>query len=94
MNKIEKFKTMEKILREVEDLKNSQTAVLKKIGVIETENMNINDQQLEKSLNTIYDGVHKNLQVVEQLFHSYTDNVAAFKLKENITDEMLMDIKA
>ncbi|PWJ60106.1 hypothetical protein CLV98_101282 [Dyadobacter jejuensis] len=94
MNKVEKFKTMEKILREVEDLKNSQTAVIKKIGLIEAENMNLNDQELQKSLNVIYDGVHKNLQTVEGLFHTFSDSVATFKLKENITAEMLMDIKA
>jgi len=91
MDKIEKFKTMEKILREIEDLKNSETAVIKKIGQIETENMNVNVQNLDKSLNEIYDGVYKNLQQVEDLHTSFTETVADFKEKNNITDEMLLE---
>ncbi len=94
MNKVEKYKAMEKILRELDDLKNSQTAVIKKIGQIETENMNLNNQVLEKSLLKIYDGVYQNLQVVEELHQTFGESVKGFKAKENITDEMLMDIKA
>ncbi|WP_229208507.1 hypothetical protein [Dyadobacter psychrophilus] len=82
---------MEKILREIEDLKNSETAVIKKIGQIETENMNVNVQNLDKSLNEIYDGVYKNLQHVEDLQTSFTETVADFKEKNNITDEMLLE---
>jgi hypothetical protein len=93
MEKIEKFKTMEKILREIEDLKNSETAVIKKIGQIETENMNVNIQDLDKTLSEIYDGVYKNLQVVEDLQTSFTETVADFKSKNNITDEMLLELR-
>lgn len=93
MDKIEKFKSMEKILREIEDLKNSETAVIKKIGQIETENMNLNIQNLEKSLNEIYDGIYKNLENVENLQNSFTETVADFKEKNNITDEMLLELR-
>jgi len=92
MEKIEKFKTMEKILREIEDLKNSETAVIKKIGQIETENMNLNIQELEKSIATIYDGAYKNLENIEALHTSFTETVSDFKSKNNITDEMLLEI--
>ncbi|MCE7062860.1 hypothetical protein LZG94_22355 [Dyadobacter sp. CY343] len=84
---------MEKILREIEDLKNSETAVIKKIGQIETENMNLNIQDLEKSLGAIYDGAYKNLENVETLHTSFTETVSDFKEKNNITDEMLMEIR-
>ncbi|KAA6441753.1 hypothetical protein FEM33_00320 [Dyadobacter flavalbus] len=93
MNNIEKYKSMEKILREIEDLKNSETAVIKKIGQIETENMNLNVENLDKSLNDIYDGVYQNLQHVEDLQTSFTETVADFKAKNNITDEMLLEIR-
>jgi len=92
MEKIEKFKTMEKILREIEDLKNSETAVIKKIGQIETENMNLNIQELEKSIASIYDGAYKNLENIESLHTSFTETVSDFKSKNNITDEMLLEI--
>jgi len=93
MDNIEKYKSMEKILREIEDLKNSETAVIKKIGQIETENMNLNVENLDKSLNDIYDGVYQNLQHVEDLQTSFTETVADFKAKNNITDEMLLEIR-
>ena len=93
MDNIEKYKSMEKILREIEDLKNSETAVIKKIGQIETENMNLNIENLDKSLNDIYDGVYQNLQHVEDLQTSFTETVADFKSKNNITDEMLLEIR-
>jgi len=93
MDKIEKFKTMEKVLRELEDLKNSETAVIKKIGVIETENMNLNIEDLEKSIATIYDGAYKNLENIEVLHTSFVETVSDFKEKNNITDEMLLEIR-
>ncbi|GGC11902.1 hypothetical protein [Dyadobacter sediminis] len=93
MNNIEKYKSMEKILREIEDLKNSETAVIKKIGQIETENMNLNVENLDKSLTDIYDGVYQNLQHVEDLHTSFTETVADFKAKNKITDEMLLEIR-
>jgi len=93
MDKIEKFKTMEKVLRELEDLKNSETAVIKKIGVIETENMNLNIEELEKSIATIYDGAYKNLENIEVLHTSFVETVSDFKEKNNITDEMLLEIR-
>ncbi|GLU55071.1 hypothetical protein [Dyadobacter frigoris] len=94
MDKIEKFKSMEKILREIEDLKNSETAVIKKIGQVETENMNVNVQDLDKSLNEIYDGAYKNLENIEALHVSFVDKVSDFKEKNNITDDMLLEIRS
>lgn len=93
MEKIEKFKTMEKVLREIEDLKNSETAVIKKIGQIETENMNLNIQEIEKSIAVVYDGAYKNLENIEGLHTSFSEKVADFKEKNKITDEMLMEIR-
>lgn len=93
MDKIEKYKTMEKVLREIEDLKNSETAVIKKIGQIETENMNLNIQELEKSITLIYDGAYKNLENIEGLYTSFSEKVADFKEQNKITDEMLMPLR-
>ena len=91
MDKIVKYKSMEKILREIEDLKNSETAVIKKIGQIETENMNLNIQGLDKSLTDIYDGAYKNLEHVETLHTSFSETVTQFRASNNITDEMLLE---
>ena len=44
MDKAKKFELMNKIVRELEDLQNSQTALITKIGQIEVDNMNgLND---------------------------------------------------
>jgi hypothetical protein len=93
MDNIEKYKAMEKILREIEDLKNSETAVIKKIGQVETENMNVNVDGLETSLNEIYDGAYKNLEHIETLHTSFTEKVSDFKEKNHITDDMLLEIR-
>lgn len=93
MDKIEKFKTMEKVLREIEDLKNSETAVIKKVGQIEAENINLNIQTLGKSLTQVYEGAHNNLENIESLHASFSETMSEFKSKNNITDEMLLEFK-
>jgi hypothetical protein len=67
--------------------------VIKKIGQIETENMNVNIQELEKSITLIYDGAYKNLENIEGLHTSFVETVSNFKEKNNITDEMLLEIR-
>jgi hypothetical protein len=49
MDKAQKFELMNKVVRELEDLQNSQTALITKISQIEVDNMNgLNDSYLEK----------------------------------------------
>ena len=52
MDKLKKFDLMEKIVRELEDVRNSQQAVLEKIGKIEVDNIELGDKIIEsKSVN-------------------------------------------
>ena len=44
MEKLEKLELIDKLLRELEDLKNSQTSVMKKIGQIEADNIKESDR--------------------------------------------------
>lgn len=82
MDKLEKLEMMDKILREFDDLKNSQTSVLKKISKIEADNINLGIGLLEKKLPTIWQGVDNNLDLVTNLEEEfqefrdkfYTDN--------------------
>ncbi|MFC3414682.1 hypothetical protein [Algoriphagus hitonicola] len=76
MDKLEKFEMMEKILREFEDLKNSQTSVLKKISKIEADNINLGVKLLEEKLPDIFFAVDNNLTLVTELeeqFQEYRD---------------------
>lgn len=87
MDKKEKYSLMAKIVRELEDLKNSQTAVIKKIGQIETDNINLDNKTLTKYLSTIYENVDKNLEGVYSLFTTFSEETEKFKKDNNITDE-------
>ncbi|TXE11432.1 hypothetical protein [Algoriphagus aquimarinus] len=76
MDKLEKVEMMDKILREFDDLKNSQTSVLKKISKIEADNINLGVGLLEKKLPDMWQNVDANLNLVtslEEEFQAYRD---------------------
>ena len=53
----EKIALMDKILRELDDVINSQTSVLKKIAQVEADNINLGDAALSSSLPDIHEHV-------------------------------------
>ncbi len=55
MDKMEKLNIMNKILRELEDVSNSSTALLKKIAQIETENINLGNKLLEQKIPDVFE---------------------------------------
>lgn len=57
---------MDKILRELEDLQNSQTAVLKKVAQIEADNITLGVGLLEKKLPDLYEEVNSSVEIVTQ----------------------------
>ena len=76
MDKMQKLQLMDKILRELDDLKNSQTSVLKKVSQIETENINLGASVLEKEIPNVYENVDKGIEYVSALteqFQAYRD---------------------
>ena len=76
MDKLEKVELMDKILNEFEDLRNSQTSVLKKISKIEADNINLGVSLLEKKLPEMWQNVDNNLSLVtalEEEFQEYRD---------------------
>ncbi|MDB5241348.1 MAG: hypothetical protein JWP57_1973 [Spirosoma sp.] len=69
MDKAQKFELMNKIVRELEDLQNSQTALITKIGQIEVDNMNgLNDKYLETNLGDMHSKVAENVDAVTEIF--------------------------
>jgi hypothetical protein len=54
MEKLEKLGLMDKVLRELDDLKNSQTSILKKLSQIEADNINLGIDLLDKKLPDIH----------------------------------------
>ena len=57
MEKIEKMHMMDKMLRELEDITNSQTSLLKKIAQLEAENINLGNTLLDKRLPDIHEKI-------------------------------------
>jgi ElaB/YqjD/DUF883 family membrane-anchored ribosome-binding protein len=88
MQKLEKWQLMDKIVRELEDLSNSQTAVLKKIAQIEADNINLNNTTLEKSLSEIYTKVSENLELVSALVTTFSAETEKF-MTDNKINELL-----
>ncbi|GAA4455274.1 hypothetical protein GCM10023189_22940 [Nibrella saemangeumensis] len=69
MDKAKKFELMNKIVRELEDLQNSQTALMAKIGQIEVDNMNgLNDKYLETNLGDMHSKIAENVDAVTEIF--------------------------
>jgi hypothetical protein len=71
MEKIEKLKLMDKILRELEDTINSETSLIKKIAQLEAENINLGDQMLEKKLPEIFEQIDNALASTTELQNEY-----------------------
>lgn len=71
---------MDKILRELDDLKSSQTSVLKKVAQIEAENINLGVSLLDKSLPDVHESIDKGIESVTELsekFQAYRDKFSA-----------------
>lgn len=88
MEKLQKLQLMDKILRELDDLKNSQTAVLKKVAQIEADNITLGVSLLEQRLPDIHEEVDSSVTIVTDLseqFQVYRDkfftdnNIAALQ---------------
>jgi hypothetical protein len=93
MDKLKKFELMEKIVHELEDLKNSQQAIIQKLTKIEVDNIDLGNKRLEKDLPDMHQRVSDNLDTIASIledFASQTDNysnsnnIAALKEQDAI----------
>ena len=86
MDNIEKKHLLEKMMRELEDILNSQTSLLKKIAQLEAENINLGNKVLEKRLPDIHgkvdDGIGEIALVIEEFTEAKDKFVADNKLDE------------
>jgi hypothetical protein len=76
MDKLEKLTLMDKILRELDDLKNSQTSVLKKLSQIEADNINLGVGLLNNKLPDLHEEVDSGVSIITALldeFQEYRD---------------------
>ncbi|HLS95199.1 MAG TPA: hypothetical protein VK017_06540 [Sphingobacterium sp.] len=84
MDKLKKFDLMAKIARELEDLKNSQQAVLEKIGKIEVDNIELGNSTLEKELPEIYQRTADNADAIRDILDTFQQTTDDYAAKNNI----------
>lgn len=88
MDKREKLHAMEKMLRGVDDIVNTQTSLLKKIAQIEVENINIGNQVLEKQIPDILAKSDETLELATKLQSEFTISKDKF-IKDNKLEEVI-----
>ena len=72
METIEKMHMMDKMLRELLDITNSQTSLLKKIAQLEADNINLGNSLLDKKLPDIHEKVDQALTEVSAVNSEFT----------------------
>ncbi len=84
MEKMQQLNLMDKILRELEDLNNSQTSVLKKIAQIEADNINLGVPLLEERLPDLHGEVDSGIEIVSQLLADFQEHREKFYESNNL----------
>lgn len=84
MDKLKKFDLMAKIVRELEDLKNSQQAVIQKIAKIEVDNIELGDKRLEKDLPDVHQRTVDNLDTISGILDYFADKTDDFGDTNNV----------
>ena len=87
MQTSEKINLMSKITRELDDLINSQTSVLKKIAQLEAENINLSDAALSDALPDIHEHVDAALTVATELQTKFKDTYDEFVAKNPVVED-------
>lgn len=84
MDKLKKFELMEKIVRELEDVRNSQQAVLEKIGKIEVDNMELGDKMIESKIPDVYQRTADNSDAIRDILESFQEATSEFGDTNNV----------
>lgn len=79
MDPKQRLALMDKVIRELDDLKNSQTSVLKKIGQLEADNINMEIKILSDGLPDLYEEVDDCLQKVSALQEQFAGHRNKFE---------------
>jgi ElaB/YqjD/DUF883 family membrane-anchored ribosome-binding protein len=84
MDTLKKFAAMEKIVHELEDLKNSQQAIIQKLGKIEVDNFDLGDKRLEKELPDMHQRISDNLDAIADILEYFAGNTDKFHDVNNV----------
>ncbi|MES2274646.1 MAG: hypothetical protein V4592_01405 [Bacteroidota bacterium] len=84
MDTLKKFALMEKIVHELEDLKNSQQAIIQKLAKIEVDNIDLGNKRLEKDLPDMHQRVSDNLDTIASILEDFANQTDKFSDKNNV----------
>ena len=87
MEKMQKLQLMDKILRELDDLKSSQTSVLKKVTQIEAENINLGNSLLDQSLPDVHESIDKGIESVAALSEKFQASRDKFSAENRLEEQ-------
>ena len=87
MKPAQQLALIDKILRELDDLRNSQTSVLKKIAQIEADNINLGSDLLNDGLPGIHEEVDDAVQKITGLIEPFTDYRNEFEKNNPVNEE-------
>lgn len=90
MDKMEKKNMMDKMVRELEDVSNSQTSLLKKIAQLEADNINLGNTVLDKRLPDIHGKVDDGITEIASVIEEFTATRDKF-VTDNKLDEVYQD---
>jgi ElaB/YqjD/DUF883 family membrane-anchored ribosome-binding protein len=85
MDKIRKFELMEKIVHELEDLKNSNQALIQKIAKIEVDNIDLGNKRIEKDLPDMHQRIADNLDTIASILEDFATQTDDYSNKNNIS---------
>jgi len=85
MEKLQRLELMDKVVRELEDLKNSQVSILKKLSQIEADNITLQVSLLDEKLPDLHEEIDSSVDIVNTLLEElqvhrdkyFTDNKLA-----------------
>ena len=87
MEKLQKLQMMDKILRELDDLKSSQTSVLKKVTQIEADNINLGNSLLDQSLPDVHESIDKGIESVTALSEKFQASRNKFAVENRLEEQ-------
>jgi len=87
MKPAQQLASMDKIIRELDDLKNSQTAVLKKISQIEADNINLGSSLLNEGLPGIHEEIDDAVQKITALIEPFAEYRNKYAEEHPLTEE-------
>jgi hypothetical protein len=84
MDNKQKLQLMDKVIRELDDLKNSQTSVLKKLSQVEADNITLGESLLDEELPEIHEKINESVEMINGLSEKFNEVRSQFYTDNNL----------